>query len=171
MKSCMKGYALRKSRGRSWDILSEKTSGTHEQRMGATPEPQGAPGRIADSRVLLGRHSDATTVLGRYSDNRGIVGRLLDIQQSNNVPKSPENEMSVQLSPESEERTDCARTQRGHRVSPETERESEAQAEPESLVSHIKPGLKEKACGNAIYLAAHFALRKPLFSQNPLRFA
>lgn len=129
--------------------------------MGATPVPQGALGRIPDVPGLLGRHSDATTVLGRHSD----------IQQSNNVPKSPENKMSVQLSPESEERTDCARTQRGHRVSPETERESEAQAEPESLVSHIKPGLKEKACGNAIYLAAHFALRKPLFSQNPLRFA
>lgn len=92
MKSCMKGYALRKSRGRSWDILSENTSGTHEQRMGATPEPQGAPGRIADSRVLLGRHSD----------NRRIVGRHSDIQQSKNVPKSPENEMSVQMSPESE---------------------------------------------------------------------
>lgn len=56
-------------------------------------------------------------------------------------------------------------------MSPETERESEAQAEPESLVSHIKPGLKEKTCGNAIYLAAHFALRKPLFPQNPLRFS
>lgn len=133
----------------------------HVQRMGAKPVPQGALGRIPDVPGLLGRHSDATTVLGRHSD----------IQQSNNVPKSPENKMSVQLSPESEERTDCARTQRGHRVSPETERESEAQAEPESLVSHIKPGLKEKACGNAIYLAAHFALRKPLFSQNPLRFA
>ena len=79
--------------------------------------------------------------------------------------------MSVQLSPDSEERTDCARTQRGRRMPPETERESEAQAEHESLVSHIKPGLKEKACGNAIYLAAHFALRKPLLSQNPLRFA
>ena len=56
-------------------------------------------------------------------------------------------------------------------MSRETERESEAQAETESLISHIKPSLKEKACGNAIYLAAHFALRKPLFSQNPLRFA
>lgn len=133
----------------------------HVQRMGAKPVPQGALGRIPDVPGLLGRHSDATTVLGRHSD----------IQQSNNVPKSPENKMSVQLSPESEERTDCARTQRGHRVSPETERESEAQAEPESLISHIKPSLKEKACGNAIYLAAHFALRKPLFSQNPLRFA
>lgn len=64
---------------------------------------QGALGRIPDSRVLLERHSDATTVLGRPSDNRGIVGRLLDIQLSNNVPKSPENEMSVQLSPESED--------------------------------------------------------------------
>lgn len=95
MKSCMKGYALRKSRGRSWDILSENTSGTREQRMGATPVPQGALGRIPDSRVLLRRHSDATTVLGRPSDNRGLPGRHLDIQQSNNVPKSPENEMSV----------------------------------------------------------------------------
>lgn len=57
------------------------------------------------------------------------------------------------------------------RMSPKTERESEAQTEPESLISHIKPSLKEKACGNAIYLAAHFTLRKPLFSQNPLRFA
>lgn len=56
-------------------------------------------------------------------------------------------------------------------MSPKTERESEAQAEPESLISHIKPSLKEKTCGNAIYLAAHFTLRKPLFSQNPLRFA
>lgn len=54
-------------------------------------------------------------------------------------------------------------------MSRETERESEAQAEPESLISHIKPSLKEKTCGNAIYLAAHFTLRKPLFSQNPLR--
>lgn len=162
---------MRIPRGRSRHLFPENMNGTHEQRMGGTPVPQGALGRIPDVPGLLGRHSDATTVSGRHSDNRGIVGRLLDIQQSNNVPKSPENEMSVQLSPESEERTDCARTQRGHRVSPETERESEAQAEPESLVSHIKPGLKEKACGNAIYLAAHFALRKPLLSQNPLRFA
>lgn len=161
MKSCMKICAMRIPRGRSRHLFPENTNGTHVQRMGATPVPQSALGRIPDVPGLLGRHSDATTVLGRHSD----------IQQSNNVPKSPENKMSVQLSPESEERTDCARTQRGHRVSPETERESEAQAEPESLVSHIKPGLKEKACGNAIYLAAHFALRKPLFSQNPLRFA
>lgn len=56
-------------------------------------------------------------------------------------------------------------------MSPKTERESEAQTEPESLISHIKPSLKEKTCGDAIYLAAHFTLRKPLFSQNPLRFA
>lgn len=55
------------------------------------------------------------------------------------------------------------------RMSHKTERESEAQAEPESLISHIKPSLKEKTSGDAIYLAAHFTLRKPLFSQNPLR--
>lgn len=108
---------MRIPRGRSRHLFPENMNGTHEQRMGATPVPQGALGRITDVPGLLGRHSDATTVSGRHSDNRGIVGRLLDIQQSNNVPKSPENEMSVQLSPESED---------AYRLCPNTERASNA---------------------------------------------
>lgn len=71
--------------------------------MGVTPVPQGALGRIPDGPVPLRRLLNAATVFGRHSDNRGLLGRLLDIKQSNNVPKSPENEMSVKLSPESED--------------------------------------------------------------------
>lgn len=71
--------------------------------MDVTPVPQGALGRIPDGPGLLRRHLNAATVFGRHSDNRGLLGRLLDTQQSKNVPKSPENEMSVQFSPENED--------------------------------------------------------------------
>lgn len=71
--------------------------------MDVMPVPQGALGRIPDGPGLLGRLLGDATVFGRHSDNRGLLGRLLDTQQSKNVPKSPENEMSVQLSPENED--------------------------------------------------------------------
>ena len=103
MKSCIKVYALRIPRGRNRLLFAEITSGTHGQRMGATPVPQGALGRIPDGPGPLRRLLDAATVFGRHSDNRGPIGQLLDTQQSKNVPKSPENEMSVQLSPENED--------------------------------------------------------------------
>ena len=51
--------------------------------MDVTPVPQGA--------------------LGRIPDGPGLLGRLLNTQQSKHVPKSPENEMSVKLSPENED--------------------------------------------------------------------
>lgn len=54
MKSCIKVYALRIPRGRSKLLFAEITSGTHGQRMGATPVPQGALGRIPDGPGLSG---------------------------------------------------------------------------------------------------------------------
>ena len=103
MKSCIMVYALRIPRDRSRLLFAEITSGTHGQRMGATPVPQGALERIPDGPGILGRLLDAATVFGQHSDNRGLLGRLLDTQQLKNVPKSPENEMSIQLSPENED--------------------------------------------------------------------
>lgn len=171
MKSCIKVYALRIPRVEAGFYLlrirAERTGNAwvphlcRKALLGAfrtTRASQASSGRCHCLRATFGQPRASQATFGHSAvEKRTIVAR-----KRNERPIIARERGCALIVPEHRENVG---------ISPKTERESEAQAETESLISHIKPSLKEKTCGDAIYLAAHFTLRKPLFSQNPLRFA